>query len=179
MTASTGPSLRRIVIVSSAGSAIEWYDFFIYGTAAALVFNKLFFPGSDPLVGTLLAFTTFAVGFLARPIGGMIFGHVGDKVGRKTALVTALFLMGGATTLIGLLPTYASIGVLAPIVLVILRLLQGIAVGGPVGRRGAGGHRRCPEEQARPLRQLRSTGCPERPRALQPDLPPPERRPDT
>jgi MHS family shikimate/dehydroshikimate transporter-like MFS transporter len=133
MAASTGPSLRKIVIVSSAGSAIEWYDFFIYGTAAALVFNKLFFPGSDPLVGTLLAFTTFAVGFLARPVGGMIFGHFGDKVGRKKALVTALFLMGVATTLIGMLPTYASIGVFAPIVLVILRLLQGIAVGGQWG----------------------------------------------
>ncbi|MDP9396657.1 MAG: MHS family MFS transporter [Actinomycetota bacterium] len=128
-----GPSLRKVVIVSSAGSAIEWYDFFIYGTAAALVFNKLFFPKSDPVVGTLLAFTTFAVGFLARPLGGMIFGHFGDKVGRKKALVAALFLMGGATTLIGLLPSYATLGVFAPILLVTLRLLQGIAVGGQWG----------------------------------------------
>ncbi|WP_422733091.1 MFS transporter [Micromonospora sp. WMMD558] len=126
-------SLAKIVTVSSAGSAIEWYDFFIYGTAAALVFNKLFFPQTDPLVGTLLAFTTFAVGFVARPLGGALFGHLGDKLGRKPALVTALLLMGGSTTLIGLLPTYGTIGVAAPIVLVVLRFLQGIAVGGQWG----------------------------------------------
>ncbi|GAA0234285.1 MFS transporter [Saccharothrix mutabilis subsp. mutabilis] len=125
--------LAKIIAVSSSGSAIEWYDFFIYGTAAALIFNKLFFPTADPLAGTLLAFSTFAVGFAARPLGGMVFGHLGDKVGRKAALVTALFLMGGSTTLIGLLPTYASIGVLAPIALVVLRLAQGVAVGGQWG----------------------------------------------
>ncbi|GAA4684860.1 MFS transporter [Pseudonocardia yuanmonensis] len=123
-------SLRKILLVAGTGSAIDWYDFFIYGTAAALVFNKLFFPAGDPLVGTLLAFTTFAVGFAARPVGGAVFGHVGDKIGRKPALVTTLFLMGISTTLIGLLPTYDSIGVAAPIILVVLRLLQGIAVGG-------------------------------------------------
>ncbi|GAA2436341.1 MFS transporter [Actinomadura vinacea] len=123
-------SLRKILLVAGTGSAIDWYDFFIYGTAAALVFNKLFFPAGDPLVGTLLAFTTFAVGFAARPIGGAIFGHVGDKIGRKPALVTTLFLMGISTTLIGVLPTYGTIGVAAPIILVLLRLLQGIAVGG-------------------------------------------------
>ncbi|WP_351234245.1 MFS transporter [Streptomyces sp. NPDC002133] len=126
-------SLTKIIVVSSAGSAIEWYDFFIYGTAAALIFNKLFFPQADPLVGTLLAFTTFAVGFVARPLGGAVFGHLGDKVGRKPALVAALLLMGGSTTLIGLLPTYGSIGVTAPILLVVLRFLQGIAVGGQWG----------------------------------------------
>ncbi|QKZ24701.1 MHS family MFS transporter [Streptomyces chartreusis] len=120
-------------MVSSAGSAIEWFDFFIYGTAAALVFNKLFFPASDPLVGTLLAFMTFAIGFVARPLGGIIFGHFGDRVGRKPALVAALFLMGGSTALIGLLPTYDAIGVAAPLLLVVLRLLQGIAVGGQWG----------------------------------------------
>jgi len=126
-------SLSKIIMVSSAGSAIEWYDFFIYGTAAALIFNKLFFPQADALVGTLLAFSTFAVGFAARPLGGVVFGHLGDKVGRKPALVAALFLMGGSTTVVGLLPTYASIGVLAPVALVVLRLVQGIAVGGQWG----------------------------------------------
>ncbi|WP_274710986.1 MFS transporter [Streptomyces sp. SKN60] len=120
-------------MVSSAGSAIEWFDFFSYGTAAALVFNKLFFPASDPLVGTLLAFVTFAIGFVARPLGGIVFGHFGDRVGRKPALVTALFLMGGSTAVIGLLPTYDAIGVAAPLLLVVLRLLQGIAVGGQWG----------------------------------------------
>ncbi|WP_307716594.1 MFS transporter [Streptomyces sp. V4I23] len=120
-------------MVSSAGSAIEWFDFFIYGTAAALVFNKLFFPQADPLVGTLLAFTTFAIGFVARPLGGVVFGHFGDRVGRKPALVTALLIMGGSTTLIGLLPTYDTIGAAAPVLLVVLRLLQGIAVGGQWG----------------------------------------------
>ncbi|MFE5914933.1 MFS transporter [Streptomyces wedmorensis] len=120
-------------MVSSAGSAIEWFDFFSYGTAAALVFNELFFPASDPLVGTLLAFVTFAIGFVARPLGGIVFGHFGDRVGRKPALVTALFLMGGSTAVIGLLPTYDAIGVAAPLLLVVLRLLQGIAVGGQWG----------------------------------------------
>lgn len=126
-------SLAKIIMVSSAGSAIEWYDFFIYSTAAALIFNKLFFPSSAPLAGTLLAFSTFAVGFAARPLGGVIFGHFGDKIGRKKALVTALFLMGASTTMIGLLPTFASAGVLAPIALVVLRIAQGIAVGGQWG----------------------------------------------
>jgi MHS family shikimate/dehydroshikimate transporter-like MFS transporter len=126
-------SLAKIIMVSSAGSAIEWYDFFIYGTAAALIFNKLFFPQAEALLGTLLAFSTFAVGFAARPLGGAIFGHFGDKVGRKPALVTALLLMGASTTLIGLLPTYNSIGMLAPIALVVLRVAQGIAVGGQWG----------------------------------------------
>ncbi|WP_327242067.1 MFS transporter [Streptomyces sp. NBC_01320] len=132
-TAGKSASLPRIIMVSSAGSAIEWFDFFSYGTAAALVFNTLFFPVSDPLVGTLLAFLTFAIGFVARPLGGIVFGHFGDRVGRKPALVTALFLMGGSTALIGLLPTYDTIGVAAPLLLVVLRLLQGIAVGGQWG----------------------------------------------
>lgn len=126
-------SLAKILTVSSAGSAIEWYDFFIYSTAAALIFNKLFFPTASPLAGTLLAFSTFAIGFAARPLGGVLFGHYGDKIGRKKALVTALFVMGGSTTLIGLLPTFDSIGVLAPIALVVLRIAQGIAVGGQWG----------------------------------------------
>jgi len=110
-----GNSLAKIVATSLAATSIEWYDFFIYGTAAALVFNKLFFPSTDPLTGTLLAFATFGVGFVARPVGGMIFGHFGDRVGRKKALVVGLFMMGTATTLIGLLPDYGRIGALAPV----------------------------------------------------------------
>jgi MFS family permease len=125
-------SVRRVIVASLIGTSLEWYDFFIYGIAAALVFNKLFFPSFDPLVGTLLAFATFAVGFVARPIGGVVFGHYGDKIGRKNVLVVTLLLMGIATFAIGLLPTYGQIGVGAPIVLVALRFLQGLglALGG-------------------------------------------------
>jgi MFS family permease len=122
-----------VVVASLVGTSLEWYDFFIYGTAAALVFNQLFFPTFDPLVGTLLAFTTFAVGFVARPLGGIVFGHYGDKVGRKNVLVATLLLMGIATFLIGLMPTYATIGVWAPILLVLLRFLQGLGLGGEWG----------------------------------------------
>src|SRR5918992_3186021 len=126
-------SVRRVVVASLIGTSLEWYDFFIYGTAAALVFNQLFFPSFDPLVGTLLAFTTYAVGFVARPLGGVVFGHYGDKVGRKNVLVATLLLMGIATFLIGLMPTYAVIGVWAPILLVLLRFLQGLGLGGEWG----------------------------------------------
>jgi metabolite-proton symporter len=126
-------SVRRVVVASLVGTSLEWYDFFIYGTAAALVFNQLFFPTFEPLVGTLLAFTTFAVGFVARPLGGIVFGHYGDKVGRKNVLVATLLLMGIATFLIGLMPTYATIGVWAPILLVFLRFLQGLGLGGEWG----------------------------------------------
>ncbi len=126
-------SVRRVIIASLIGTSLEWYDFFIYGTAAALVFNKLFFPSFDPLVGTLLAFATYAVGFVARPLGGIIFGHYGDKLGRKNVLVVTLLLMGIATFLIGLMPTYATIGVWAPILLVALRFLQGLGLGGEWG----------------------------------------------
>jgi len=126
-------SVRRVVIASLVGTSLEWYDFFIYGTAAALVFNHLFFPSFDPLVGTLLAFTTYAVGFIARPLGGIIFGHYGDKVGRKNVLVVTLLLMGIATFAIGLLPTYDVIGVAAPVLLVALRFLQGLGLGGEWG----------------------------------------------
>ncbi|MBT2449594.1 MHS family MFS transporter [Streptomyces sp. ISL-43] len=125
--------IRRIVAASLIGTTIEWYDFFLYGTAAALVFNKLFFPTADPLTGTLIAFLTYAIGFLARPLGGMVFGHFGDKVGRKKLLVLSLLMMGGATFAMGLLPTHASIGVGAPILLTLLRLVQGFALGGEWG----------------------------------------------
>jgi metabolite-proton symporter len=126
-------SVRRVIVASLIGTSLEWYDFFIYGTAAALVFNKLFFPSFDPLVGTLLAFTTYAVGFIARPLGGIVFGHYGDKLGRKNVLVVTLLLMGIATFLIGVLPTYGTIGVWAPILLVVLRFVQGLGLGGEWG----------------------------------------------
>ena len=126
-------SVRRVIVASLIGTSLEWYDFFIYGTAAALVFNKLFFPSFEPLVGTLLAFTTYAVGFIARPLGGIVFGHYGDKLGRKNVLVVTLLLMGIATCLIGALPTYDTIGVWAPILLVSLRFLQGLGLGGEWG----------------------------------------------
>jgi MFS family permease len=127
-------SMRRIVIASVFGNALEWYDFFLYGTAAALIFGPLFFPpGTDPIVGTMGAFAGFAVGFLARPLGGVIFGHIGDKHGRKKALVMTLAIMGVATFLMGLLPTFHQAGYLAPICLVILRIAQGVASGGEWG----------------------------------------------
>ena len=122
-----------VALASLIGTTIEWYDFFLYGTAAALVFNRLFFPNTDPLMGTLLAFGTYAVGFVARPIGGIIIGHYGDKVGRKSMLVLTLVIMGVATFFIGLLPTYEQIGIWAPIALVVLRLAQGFGVGGEWG----------------------------------------------
>ncbi|NYI07386.1 MFS transporter [Allostreptomyces psammosilenae] len=126
-------SIRRVVGASLVGTTIEWYDFFLYGSAAALVFNTLFFPESDPLTGTLLAFTTYAIGFLARPLGGLVFGHFGDRTGRKRLLVISLLLMGGSTFLIGLLPTHAQIGAAAPVLLTLLRLVQGFALGGEWG----------------------------------------------
>ncbi|MEU7299583.1 MFS transporter [Streptomyces sp. NPDC048304] len=126
-------SLPRIVAASLIGTTIEWYDFFLYGSAAALVFNKLFFPGSDPLVGTLLSFLTYAVGFAARPLGALVFGHYGDRLGRKKLLVLSLVMMGGATFAIGLLPTHATVGAAAPVLLTVLRLVQGFALGGEWG----------------------------------------------
>jgi len=123
----------RVALASLIGTSVEWYDFFLYGTAAALVFNKLFFPQLDPLVGTIAAFATFSVGFIARPIGGIIFGHYGDRIGRKKMLYITLLIMGLATACIGLLPTYQSIGIWAPILLVMLRLAQGFGLGGEWG----------------------------------------------
>ncbi|WP_257447962.1 MFS transporter [Archangium lipolyticum] len=126
-------SIWKVAAASFIGTAVEWYDFFLYGTAAALVFNRLFFPSFDPLMGTLAAFATFAVGFVARPLGGVIFGHFGDKLGRKSMLSATLMIMGAATFAIGLLPTYESIGVWAPILLVLMRVLQGFGLGGEWG----------------------------------------------
>ncbi|MCH7744321.1 MAG: MHS family MFS transporter, partial [Proteobacteria bacterium] len=127
-------SMRRVAATSLAGTSIEWYDFFIYGTAAALVFPTVFFPADmPPFVALIASFGTFAVGFIARPIGGVLFGHFGDLAGRKTALVIALMMMGIATTFIGLLPTYSSIGIAAPLLLTLLRFTQGLAVGGQWG----------------------------------------------
>ena len=124
---------RRAVTASTVGTTIEWYDFFLYGTAAALVFPKLFFPDSSAYVGVLAAFGTQFVGFAARPIGAAIFGHYGDRFGRKSALITTLMLMGVGTFLIGCLPTHANIGFMAPVLLTLLRLIQGIGVGGEWG----------------------------------------------
>jgi MHS family shikimate/dehydroshikimate transporter-like MFS transporter len=126
-------SIRQVAAASLLGTTIEWYDFFIYVTAASFAFNVLFFPGSEPLTGTLLALGTNAVGFVARPLGGALFGHFGDRIGRKSMLIATLLLMGLATFAIGLLPTYAQIGVAAPILLVILRFLQGMGLGGEWG----------------------------------------------
>ncbi|HZF31468.1 MAG TPA: MFS transporter [Gammaproteobacteria bacterium] len=122
-----------MALASMVGTSIEWYDFFVFGTASALVFNRLFFPTFDAVAGTLAAFATFAVGFVARPVGGLVFGHFGDRIGRKTMLVLTLTMMGVATFLMGLMPTYAAIGVWAPILMVALRFVQGLAVGGEWG----------------------------------------------
>jgi metabolite-proton symporter len=123
-------TITHVVWASVLGTAIEWYDFLIYGTAAALVFNKLFFPSFDPSIGTIVALSTYAVGFVARPIGGAIIGHFGDRIGRKAMLVTTMMVMGAGTFLIGCLPTYNQIGIWAPILLVTLRFVQGIGIGG-------------------------------------------------
>ncbi|WP_082911536.1 MFS transporter [Enteractinococcus helveticum] len=132
-SAPTAKERRRVLGASLLGTAVEWYDFFIYGSAAALIFGPQFFPTEDPLAGTLAAFATFAVGFIARPLGGVIMGHYGDRIGRKSMLMFSMMLMGIATVGIGLLPNYAAIGVWAPILLVLLRLLQGVGVGGEWG----------------------------------------------
>lgn len=126
-------SMRKVALTALAGTSIEWYDFFLYATAAALVFPSAFFPDSSPTIGLILSFATFAFGFIARPLGGILFGHFGDRIGRKRTLVIALMMMGIASTMIGLLPTYATIGVAAPILLSVLRFTQGLAIGGQWG----------------------------------------------
>lgn len=132
MTATTSRA-RRAGLAAFVGTTIEWYDFYVYATAAALVFGPLFFPSEDPLAETASAFATFAVAFLVRPLGGILFGHIGDKLGRRRSLVLTLLLMGVSTVLVGLLPTYADIGFMAPVLLIALRALQGLAVGGEWG----------------------------------------------
>ncbi|MDQ6779578.1 MAG: MHS family MFS transporter [Candidatus Eremiobacteraeota bacterium] len=126
-------AIRRVVVSALVGATIEWYDFFLYGVVAGIVFNKLYFPPGDPVVATLLAYTTFAVGFVTRPLGGLVFGHFGDKIGRKSMLILTLMIMGIATFLIGLVPTYEQIGVAAPLLLLLLRIFQGIGLGGEWG----------------------------------------------
>ncbi|MGB3388120.1 MAG: MFS transporter, partial [Pseudaminobacter sp.] len=126
-------SVKTVAFASLVGTAIEWYDFFIYGTLSAIVFNKLFFPADDPVVSVMLAYATFAVGFVMRPLGGIVIGHFGDRIGRKPLLVLTLSLMGAATFLIGLLPTYAQVGLAAPVMLLLLRIVQGLAMGGEWG----------------------------------------------
>lgn len=129
----TGAPMRKVVIASFAGALLEWYDFFLFGTASGIVFGKLFFPGSDPTMGMIAAFATFGVGFLTRPLGGIVFGHFGDRIGRKATLIWTVAIIGTSTFLIGLLPTYAEIGVAAPVLLALLRLLQGFGLGGEYG----------------------------------------------
>jgi MFS transporter, MHS family, shikimate and dehydroshikimate transport protein len=126
-------SIRKVVVASFVGTTIEWYDYFIFATAAAIVFPQVFFPGFGGTAGTILSYTTFAVGFVARPLGGVVFGHYGDKIGRKAMLVTTILIMGVATFLVGLLPGYETVGVLAPILLVLLRVVQGLGLGGEWG----------------------------------------------
>src|SRR5262245_36490752 len=126
-------AVLEAIVASTIGTTIEWYDFFLYGTTAALVFPRLFFPDFDPVTGLLLSFGTFTAGFVARPLGGILFGHLGDRIGRKSTLVATLLLMGVSTFLIGLLPTYGQAGVLAPVLLTALRVLQGVGVGGEWG----------------------------------------------
>jgi len=145
--------LRKAVIASTIGPAIEWHDFFLYGAAAGLIFGKLFFPNSDPLTATLAAFGTYFIGFVGRPIGAAIFGHYGDRIGRKATLIATLFYMGIATFLIAFVPTYETVGIWGAVILTVLRMIQSIGVGGEWGgsvllamewsrHRGHRGHRR-------------------------------------
>ena len=133
MSTQNEKAIRRVVISAVVGATIEWYDFFLYGVAAGIVFNKLYFPSHDPVVSTMLAYATFAVGFVTRPLGGVIFGHFGDRIGRKSMLIMTLMIMGVATFLIGVVPTYAQIGIGAPLLLLLLRVLQGMGLGGEWG----------------------------------------------
>src|SRR5262245_48536772 len=133
MTEDRQVHVRRAVVASAVGTAIEWYDFFLYSVAAALIFPHQFFPNSDPYIGVLASFSTYFIGFAARPLGAAIFGHVGDRIGRKASLIVTLMMMGVATAAIGLIPGYKSIGLAGAVLLTIGRMLQGIAVGGEWG----------------------------------------------
>ncbi|MEA4558145.1 MFS transporter [Klebsiella pneumoniae] len=138
-TASILQKNKKVLIASLTGSAIEWFDYFLYGTAAALVFNKIFFPMVDPVIGLILSWLSFSLTFFIRPIGGVIFAHIGDRIGRKKTLVLTLSLMGSATVAIGLLPTYEMVGLWAPALLITLRIIQGMGIGGEWGGALAGG----------------------------------------
>ena len=133
MSTPSKKEIRKVVLASLIGATIEWYDFFLYGVVAGIVFNKLYFPTDDPYMGTILAYSTFAIGYLARPFGGFLFGHFGDRIGRKSMLVLTMLIMGIGTIGIGLVPTYAQIGIAAPIILQTLRLCQGLGLGGEWG----------------------------------------------
>ena len=133
MSAPSKKEIRKVVLASLLGATIEWYDFFLYGVVAGLIFNHLYFPEFDDRIGTMLAFATFAVGFVARPLGGLVFGHFGDKIGRKKVLVLTLMIMGTGTVAIGCIPSYASIGIWAPILLILCRVAQGLGLGGEWG----------------------------------------------
>ena len=150
---------RRAFTASLVGTSLEWYDYFIFASAAALVFNKLFFPSFDPLTGTLLSLATFTAGFVVRPLGAMVFGHFGDRVGRKQALTISLLIVGASTFLIGVLPTYATVGVLAPILLVLLRMAQGFALGGEWGGAVLISMEHGPQSGAASTRPGRSSAC--------------------
>ncbi len=148
------PSMLRLAAASLAGTAIEFYDFFVYGTAAALVLGPLFFPTFSPVAGTLAAFGTFGVGFVARPLGSILFGHFGDRRGRRPVLVASLLLTGASTVAVGCVPSYGSIGAAAPVLLLVLRFLQGLGLGGGVGRGGAADRRARARRAARTVVEL-------------------------
>lgn len=159
-TTPTPKETRRVAFATLIGTSIEWFDFFVYGAAAALVFNKLFFPTANPLTGTLLALSTFGVGFVARPFGGVVFAHFGDRIGRKSMLVLSVVMMGGGTFLVGLMPTYETIGVLAPILLVLLRIVQGIGLGGEWGAAATMAVEYAPPERRGVFGSFPQTGVP-------------------
>ncbi len=162
----TPTSIRQVAGASLLGSVVEWYDFFLYGTMAALVFNSQFFPDYDPLVGTMIAFATFAAGFVTRPLGGFIFGHFGDRIGRKKMLVITMLIMGLSTFAMGLLPNYAAIGVAAPILLLVAADAPGHRPRRRVGRRGAAVRRARAGRQARLVLLLAAARGPDRPAGL-------------
>ncbi len=154
----SGKAMRRVVMGSFAGALMEWYDFFIFGTAAGLVFAPLFYPDSDPFIGLIASFATFGVGFLTRPLGGIVFGHFGDKIGRKITLIWTLAIVGCSTFLIGFIPTYQEIGIWAPLVLMVLRLIQGFGLGGEYGS-GIDDHRISARIPTRIFRFTPANGC--------------------
>ena len=158
MSAPSKQEIRKVVLASLLGATIEWYDFFLYGVVAGIVFNKLFFPTTDPFIGTILAYSTFAIGYLARPLGGFVFGHFGDKLGRKSMLVLTMLIMGLATIGIGLVPTYAQIGIAAPIILQTLRLCQGLGLGGEWGGAVLMTYEYAQQARTRLLRQYSANG---------------------